>query len=208
LLGGLLVPIILCIIVGIWLIKLYFGLLKSYVTLIFNIIFAPLVIAMGAFPNSKAGFSSLILNVTAYAAVFPVIGIFLVILNIVIDAIAGTNLGSSSLNVPVWAPSLLSAATNGSDGGIQRSIIGAAVGLAGLALISKLPDMVPQFIFMIKPSPWGQAIGEGLDVHKMPLVGTVVRGTERELEEQAGGLVTGLASQGGSAALRGISKLI
>lgn len=190
LLGGLIIPIVLCIIVGIWLIKLYFGLLKNYVTLLFKIIFAPLEIAMGAFPNSKVGFTSWIMDVLANMAVFPIVGIFLVILNLVIDAIAGTNTGSSSLAGVVWAPSLISAATTGTDGGIQRSIIAAAVGLAGLALISKLPDMVPQFIFMIKPSPWGQAIGEGLDVHKMPVVGTVVRGTEREIEETIGKTVT------------------
>jgi hypothetical protein len=29
-------------------------------------------------------------------------------------------------------------------------------------MLSKLPDLVPQAIFMIKPSPFGAAIGEGL----------------------------------------------
>jgi hypothetical protein len=157
-LGGIVVPIILCIIVAIWLIKLYFGLLKCYVTLIFKIIFAPLEIGMGAFPNAKVGFSSWFLDVMANMAVFPVVGIFLVILNMVIDAVSVSNVGSTGgiFQPAVWAPSLLSA------GGVSPSIIGAAIGLAGLALISKLPDMVPQYIFMIKPSPWGQAIGEGL----------------------------------------------
>jgi hypothetical protein len=28
-------------------------------------------------------------------------------------------------------------------------------------IISKLPKMIPEFIFQIKPSPWGNAIGEG-----------------------------------------------
>ena len=159
LIGALLVPIVLCIIVAIWLIKLYFGLLKSYVTLIFTIIFAPLQIGMGAFPNSKTGFSSWLINVVANMAVFPVVGIFLVVLNIVIDAVSVSNVGSTGgvFIKPVWAPSLLSA------GGISPSILGAAVGIAGLALLSKLPDMVPEFIFMIKPSPWGKAIGQNMD---------------------------------------------
>lgn len=158
LLGGILVPIILCIIVAIWLIKLYFGLLKNYVTIIFKIVLAPLEIAIGAFPNSKMGFTSWILDVTANMAVFPVVGIFLVLLNMIVDAVSVSNVGSTGgvFSSSVWAPSLLSA------GGISPSIIGAAIGLAGLALVSKLPEMVPQFIFMIKPSPWGQAIGQGL----------------------------------------------
>ena len=153
--GGLIVPLILCIVVAIWLIKLYFGLLKNYVTLIFKIILSPLEIGMGAFPNSKMGFSSWILDVFANMAVFPVVGIFLVLLNMVIDAVGRTNVFSS-----VWAPSLISAGLNG--GSITPSIISACIGLAGLALLSKLPELVPQAIFMIKPTPWGQAVGEGL----------------------------------------------
>jgi hypothetical protein len=158
-LGAVLVPIILCIIVSIWLIKLYFGLLKNYVTLIFKIIIAPLEIGAGAFPNAKIGFSSWLLDVVANMAVFPIVGIFLVLLNMIIDAASVSNVGSTGglFQPAVWAPSLLSA------GGISPSIIGAAIGLAGLALVSKLPEMVPQFIFMIKPSPWGQAIGQGLE---------------------------------------------
>lgn len=150
--GAILIPLILCIIVAIWLIKLYFGLLSCYVTLIFKIILGPLEIGMGAFPNSKMGFSTWIMDVISNMAVFPVVGIFLVLLNIIIDAVSANGILSSA----VWAPSLISA------GGISPSIIGAAIGLAGLSLLSKLPNMVPQYIFMIKPSPWGEAIGEGL----------------------------------------------
>lgn len=153
--GGLLVPLILCIVVAIWLIKLYFGLLKNYVTLIFKIILSPLEIGMGAFPNSKMGFSSWILDVFANMAVFPVVGIFLVLLNMVTDAV-----GKSGLST-VWVPSLLVVGQGGSSA-VTASIISGCIGLAGLALLSKLPDLVPQAIFMIKPTPWGQAIGQGL----------------------------------------------
>ena len=186
LIGGLLVPIILAIIVGIWLIKLYFGLIKNYVTLIFNIIFAPLVIGAGAFPNSKVNFSTWIMDVFANMAVFPVVGIFLVILNIVIDAIAGGGSGSTAgvFSSPVWSPNLISA-----NGIISPSILAACVGLAGLALISKLPDLVPQAVFMIKPSPFGQAVGEGLksfDPNKMPVIGGAISGVKRQAEEEFG----------------------
>jgi hypothetical protein len=184
LIGGLLVPIILCIIVAIWLIKLYFGLLKCYVTLIFKIVLAPLEIGIGAFPNSKIGFSTWILDVAANMAVFPVVGIFLVLLNMIIDAVSANGILSSA----VWAPSLISA------GGISPSIIGAAIGLAGLALVSKLPEMVPQFIFMIKPSPWGQAIGEGLSKNMATglgnqVMGGVSKGFQDEIGSEAGALM-------------------
>ncbi len=151
LIGGILVPLILCIIAAFWLVKLYFGLLKCYVTLIFKIILGPLEIGMGAFPNSKMGFSTWIMDVVSNMAVFPVVGIFLILLNMITDAVSAPGLLS-----PVWAPGLISA------GGISPSIIGAAIGLAGLAMLSKLPSLVPEFIFKIKPSPFGQAIGQGL----------------------------------------------
>jgi len=183
LIGGILVPIILCIIVAIWLIKLYFGLLKCYVTLIFKIVLAPLEIGMGAFPNAKMGFSSWIMDVFANMAVFPVVGVFLVLLNMIVDAVSVSNVGSTGglFQSAVWAPSLLSA------GGISPSIIGAAVGLAGLALIAKLPEMVPQYIFMIKPSPWGQAIGEGLSKNMATGIGNqIIGGVSKGVQDEIG----------------------
>lgn len=71
LIGGLLIPLILCILVAFWLIKLFFGLLKCYVTIIFKIVLAPLEIGMGAFPNSKMGFSTWLTDIVANMAVFP-----------------------------------------------------------------------------------------------------------------------------------------
>jgi len=183
LIGALIIPLIINIIAAFWLIKLYFGLLKCYVTLIFKIILGPLEIGMGAFPNSKMGFSSWIMDVISNIAVFPVVGIFLVLLNMVIDAISQNGIFSSA----VWAPSLIS------SGGISPAILGAAVGLAGLAMLSKLPELVPQYIFMIKPSPFGAAIGEGLK--NMPIVGGVAQGTQAALQKKVG---EGVVSWGGA----------
>lgn len=150
-LSALILPIILSIIIGIWLIKLYFGLIKVYVTIIFKIITGPLEIAMGAFPNAKIGFSSWLLDVFANVMVFPIVTIVFIIINIITDAISysGQN---------VWAPGLI----NSTDT-LYPMILSACVGMTGLALISKLPDLIPQYIFMIKPSPFGQAIGQNMD---------------------------------------------
>jgi len=48
---------------------------------------------------------------------------------------------------------------------------------------------------MIKPSPFGQAIGQNLNPKTMPLVGTVVSGTERMVGEGIGGGVISVAGQ-------------
>lgn len=155
LIGGTIVPLILSILVAFWLIRLFFGLLKSYVTLIFKVVLGPLEIGMGAFPNSKMGFSSWFMDVVANMAVFPIVSIYLILLNLIVNAVSLS--GAPQVPIPtVWAPSLIS------GGSISASVLGAAVGLAGLALLARLPDMVPEFIFMIKPSPYGKAIGEGL----------------------------------------------
>lgn len=69
----------------------------------------------------------------------------------IIDAVNGTNPFGT-----VWTPNLLS------GNGVSPMVIGAAIGLAGLAILSKLPDLVPKAIFMIKENDFGKAIGEGL----------------------------------------------
>jgi hypothetical protein len=142
--GAVILTFFFCIFILILVLKFLFGLLKCYVTLIFKIILGPLEIGMGAFPNSKLGFSSWILDVIANIAVFPISLIFLVLLNVIIDATAGNGL---------WTPSLINV--------FGINFVPLAISLGGLMLLPKLPEMIPQFIFMLKPSPWGQAIGEG-----------------------------------------------
>ena len=144
--GGIVFMIVLFILIAIWLIKLFFGLLSTYVTIIIQIITAPIIIGMGAFPNSKIGFSSWLMDLVSKVAVFPVVLIAVVFINYIIDNVAGTDL---------WRPSLLN--TGALGGG---AVIRAAIGLAGLAMISKLPTLVPEAIFSLKPSPFGKAIGE------------------------------------------------
>jgi hypothetical protein len=150
--GWILVLLILVIMIFIWLTKFFFGCVKCYITIIIRIILAPLEIGMGAIPNSKMNFSSWIWSIIANLAVFPISIIFLVLANLIIDA-CGKNL---------WAPSVL-----GGLGtfvtlptALSGGLVPVAVGLVTLMLLSKLPAMVPEFIFQIKPSPWNKAIGE------------------------------------------------
>ncbi|HOZ80805.1 MAG TPA: hypothetical protein PK370_01130 [Candidatus Woesebacteria bacterium] len=162
LIGLIIIPIVLCIAVMIWLIKLYFGLLKTYVTIIFKIILAPIEIGMGAFPNSKMGFSSWAIDLIANLAVFPFVNIFLILLNYIMESInSSTVLGVGGSTV--WAPNAINL-----GGTISPLIISSAIGLAGLSILSKLPELVPQLIFALKPSPWGQAIGDSLSKTAQP----------------------------------------
>jgi hypothetical protein len=163
--GAVIITLIICIFILVLIFKFLFGLFKCYVSLILEIILSPLEIGMGAFPNSKLGFSSWILNIIANAAVFPISLIFLVLINIIAQAASGGSL---------WTPDLITIGTSGS----HLNFVPLAISLGGLALLPKLPEMIPQFIFMIKPSPWGQAIGQSFgDISKSGLTKFATRVT-------------------------------
>ncbi|MFZ2152840.1 MAG: hypothetical protein WAV41_02150 [Microgenomates group bacterium] len=155
--GVVIVLLVVSIAVIVWMFKFYFGCLKAYITIIFKIVVAPLELAMGAFPNSKMGFSTWIWDLIANLAIFPISTIFMVIGNMIIDA----------SKKGLWAPSVIanlslpgSLTALGTLG--LNNIISIGIGLSVVALMSKLPEMIPEFVFAIKPSPWGKAIGEGL----------------------------------------------
>lgn len=151
--GGVIMIVIVLILVIIWLLKLWFGLLKTYVTIIIQIVTAPFTIGMGAFPNSKVGFSSWFIDLFSKVAVFPVTLIATIFIGYLAEIVGKCNL---------WVPNLLNMDLH-MNGACSGNFLGAAVGLAGLAMLSKLPDLVPEAIFMLKPSPFGKAIGENLE---------------------------------------------
>jgi len=161
--GASVVTVILLLIFGIlmlfWMFSFYFGCLKCYVTIIFKIIIAPLELAMGAFPNSKVGFNTWIWDLLANLAVFPISMVFLILGNMIIDA---SVLG-------LWAPHIIGDLSLQSFvvvGGALGNVVAVGIGLAVVALVAKLPDLIPQVIFAIKPTAFGQAIGEGLKAPK------------------------------------------
>ncbi|MDD4784910.1 MAG: hypothetical protein PHH12_00420, partial [Candidatus Shapirobacteria bacterium] len=126
--------------------KFFFNLIKCYINILIKTIIGPLEIALGAIPNMKMGFGSWLTDIIANILVFPISLIFLIMLKTIMDAV------SASSNM--WSPSGLEFLSGG-------KILSIAIGLGGLMLVSKLPQMIPEFIFQIKPSPWGKAIGEG-----------------------------------------------
>ena len=183
----------------IWMVKFFFGLLKCYIVIILKIILAPLEIGMGAFPNSKLGFSSWLTDLVANLAVFPLSLIFLVMANMIIEA-AGKGL---------WQPNMIGGSLLGSAANAATSLSGgilpAAIGIATIMILSKLPKLIPEFIFAIKPSPWGKALGESYK--NMPMSGVTQFGARAGAEAGAewirgkntGQTAPGWAKMGGAA---------
>jgi hypothetical protein len=149
LLGAAVITLVIEIIIFILIIKFFIGLIKAYFNLILKIITGPLEIAMGALPNSKMGFSSWILDVVANLAVFPICVIYIVLVSLILNQLTQFS--------TIWTPSLLTVASIQLTPTILVQII---FGLGALMLLPKLPTMIPEFIFQLKPSPWGKAIGE------------------------------------------------
>lgn len=145
--GIIIIPLIIAIFMVIFMIKLYFGLVKCYITLIFKIIIGPLQIGLGAFPSAKSGFSQWITEIAANAVVFPITSLFVVALNYLTDVLSGGGL---------WIPSQISMNTISGN----MAVVSAGVGLAGLAALSKLPKLVPEAVFKLKPDAFGTAMGE------------------------------------------------
>jgi len=136
--------------------KFFFGLLKCYISILLKTIIGPLEIALGAIPNMKMGFGSWFTDIIANVLVFPISFIFLVMIKTLMDTIYHSN--------NLWSPPGLDFLASG-------PLLSVFVGLGGLMIVAKLPKMIPEFIFQIKPSPWGNAIGEGFKPFGSPVKG-------------------------------------
>ncbi len=155
-LGGTLLIFILGIIVSINLGKLFFGLAKTYINILLKIILAPLEIGLGAIPGMKTGFSSWVSGLFANILVFPICLLFLVLINLIIEKVSFT----SSL----WTPSLIKSNPTGILitilGAYSGGFVPAIIGFMSLLMLSKLPDMITQVFFSMKPSGMESMIGK------------------------------------------------
>jgi len=165
--GSVLVLLLVVILMIINLVRLVLGLVKVYATIIFKIIVSPLEIGMGAFPGSKMGFSSWFTDLIANLAVFPIVFIFLLLLNRILFTVIGEGTtfvigqalsGDANLLGGLWAPGILGGGRFGALGP-SGSIAIFGIAFAGMSILSKLPELVPALIFQLK-NPWGQAIGQ------------------------------------------------
>jgi len=191
-LGAGVLNLILSIVIFFLIIKFFIGLIKCYFSLILKIIMGPLEIGMGAIPNSKIGFGSWFIGVVSNLAVFPICALYLIFVNLIIATVNGN----------LWLPSMLNISFGGSA---PSSTFGGAFGvifaIGAILLLPKLPTMIPEFIFSIKPSPWGKAIGEGLK--EVPGRKLVQQGTSLATEA---GLKTGGAWAAGKMGYSGNTK--
>ncbi|MBU2592743.1 MAG: hypothetical protein ABH867_00085 [Patescibacteria group bacterium] len=157
--GPVLIGLIILIYILFNLMKFFFALMKCYVNALLQIVLGPLQIIAGAIPGMQTsmGFGTWLQRLMANLLVFPISALFLIIAKMVIDA------GSQGL----WAPTLLG---QGQTGGIMGGftaltgggLLTVSIGLGVITILAKLPDLIVQSVFAIKPSPFGETVGAGL----------------------------------------------
>lgn len=142
------INLVISIIIFVSLFRFIIGLIKAYFTIVLKIVFAPIEVAMGAVPGSKMGFNNWLFELFANVSIFPFTIIFLVIVNYLLE--------QTFLSQGLWFPINMGVLTH------VANPIPAIVSFAAIILLPRLPEMIPQIIYSLKPSPWGTAIGEGL----------------------------------------------
>lgn len=152
-LGPMIIHLILLVLVLTFVLKLLIGLIKIYVSIIFKIIIGPLEIGLGAIPGIKAGFGSWLKDLFALTMTFPIITLFLVIANMLVES---TLKGWGQ----VQAPAIIDATGMLTGGGLINALP-FFIGFSALMMVSQLPELIPQAIFALKPSAWETAIGKG-----------------------------------------------
>lgn len=194
--GFLIVMLVALIFIFWYTVKLCFGLLKCYINVLISVILGPLEIALGAIPNLKIGFGSWITNLIANLAVFPIVTIFLVLIEIIKNTVANSS--------GMWTPAGVSG-FNILALGTKGGIVVLALSLGGIMIAAKLPSLVPEIVFQLKPSGLSKAIGESTAPYSKVAKGGAMYGgslVAGKLESFSGGANKGwrgLAGKAGSA---------
>ncbi len=104
--------------------RVFIMLAKAYVSLVFLIIFGPLIIAFSALPQEE-GVMSWIRSLLGNALVFPVTGLVLGLGGLIINKIAG--------GAAIWSPPLL---------GGDKDFVAAAMALGLLFIVPEIDGMI------------------------------------------------------------------
>jgi len=146
--GGAGVAVLLLLIIAIIILftifKVFFTLLKSYVSIIISILIAPFQLMLSAIPGQNT-FGPWLNNLLSNILVFPAVIIMLTLAGIL-----------SQITGNLWTPPLL-----GSFGEATGQAAGAILGLGIVLMTPKVADIIKS-MFEKKPFPYGAAIGEAM----------------------------------------------
>ncbi|MGD8743965.1 MAG: hypothetical protein PVJ52_00025 [Candidatus Woesebacteria bacterium] len=147
-----------------WTIKIVLMLLKAYIMLLIQVIFAPFIITFGVL-SPQGGVGGWIRNIVSNLAVFPLTGAMFVIAFYFVRSMWGGILGDNLVWNPwagdaeIWYPPLLFGSPTGDFNPLPLLFTYASLGI--VALIPHATDIVKGAIEG-KPFAYGAAIGQAL----------------------------------------------
>lgn len=119
-----------CLIIYI-LFKLFLSLLTAYISIVVNIIIAPITLMFGALPGSKSGgIGKWIMNLLSDLLIFPAVAGLLIIARVILQQVQTTGL---------WSPPMLAA------GGVFASALPTIMSIGLLLLLNKIPETIKKF---------------------------------------------------------------
>ena len=140
--------IIICILIALF--RLWFQLIKAYLTFLIFVILGPVWIVLGLIPGRPMGFEKWLRIVFANLAVFPLVAFILVFARVLTDAIPT---GPATPNT-VFVPPLI--------GNPNLSTFSALMGFGAIMIAPTIPDLIKERMKATGQSKMGSAVAAGI----------------------------------------------
>ncbi|MFH0942706.1 MAG: hypothetical protein V1810_00885 [Candidatus Beckwithbacteria bacterium] len=174
--GGALIPLILAFSLLGSALKIFFGLITKYVTLILSTIFSPFVFLFTAFPGKSEGTGNFIKTMFSAALTFPAIAFMFYLASYFASDTIGINLESlPPLNkVGALASGLTTSRLLGSSVITLSRVLEPLIALGLLMATTQVPQAIDQMLG-VKPGITGAATPEiGGALRKIPIIGSLL----------------------------------
>ncbi|MDZ7586560.1 MAG: hypothetical protein U0946_02290 [Patescibacteria group bacterium] len=150
--------------------KIFFGLITKYVSLILSTIFSPFVFLLTAFPGKSGGIGNFLKTMLSAALAFPAIAFMFYLAFYFVSGTIGLQLeGLPPLNK---TGSLLGSASFGGTAGAFGGALEALIALGILMATTQVPQAIDQML-EVKPGIAGAATPDvGSALHKIPIIGS------------------------------------
>ncbi|MGI8420548.1 MAG: hypothetical protein ACR2LN_07970 [Candidatus Levyibacteriota bacterium] len=144
------VKLIIVIALFIALFRLWFELLKTYITILIFVIMGPLWIIFGLIPGRPLGFEKWLRIMFANLAAFPLVAFILVFGRVMMDTVPATNAGPQSIFIPPLI------------GNPNVQNFGIFIGFGAIMLAPTIPGMIKERMKAKGSGDYGKTISAGL----------------------------------------------
>lgn len=148
LVGEIIAFVVIAVALVIALVKLWFNLIKAYIYILIDVIFAPLWIGAGAIPKSSWGFTSWLRHIISNLLVFPLTFVFFMLAYVFINVFSTTN--QSSYFVPPFVGNLGS-----------YKVLGPVIAFGIILMTGEIPAIIKDML-KTPDVKYTQSLGKGV----------------------------------------------